>query len=745
MDESLTPTKSSLTTNRAPILSAHATDVQDVITLHEIWRVLRKRRVLVLGCLVGMVVLAGGVSAVLPRRYESLARVLVNPQDSNALGLSPLDALAGNGLSNDIVQQTQVRVLQSNPVEWDVISQLRLDQRSDFAGKSVTPTGEGIDKVSGPRKVLLLATFNEGLHVEAVPKTELIEVRFRARDPQLAANIANALTNAYIERTFRTRYEATVQASDWLSKQLDDLKKNVEASQQRFTEYQKKSGIIITGDTPNGSEDAHNIFLIQLEELNKQTAGAEGDRILREARYRVAAAGNPELIADVAPTSTLAILRAQQAELKNQYVQLAAKYGSAYPRVEQVSTQLKQVEESITRQVTEIKERFQEEYQAALETELGLKAELEKQKQEAYKMNDAGIQLAIFKRDFESSRDLYDDLMKKLKESGIVAGLHSTNVDVIDPAEVPNKPAEPRVLLNMAVGFMLGMLGGMGMAFLLESLDTTITAPENGDVLANLPVLGVVPHLNLEGGRGHKWLLEEERQLPFLLMRPDSEFAEAFRALRTTILLSSPGAPPKVILISSAAPGEGKTTVSVNIALALAQRGSRVLLVDADMRRAGVQGHLRMQGALGLSSCLAGTLDAAKLIHPLAGGMGLQILPAGRCPPNPVELLDSAPMRELLALWRKEYDHIILDTPPLVGLSDALVLSPLADAVLLVARSGRTRRQSLCRARDVLVRVNAHTTGVIINDLNLDSVDYYGYYGYNGSAYGDYHTQTAKD
>ncbi len=738
MDESLIPTKIGVEASSRAFPALSPPDALDVISLHEIWRVLRKRRLLVLGCLLGMVVAAGTVSAFLPRRYEAVARVLVNPQDSNALGLSPMDALSGNGLSNDIVQQTQVRVLQSNPVAWDVIKQLRLDQRKDFAGKLASTPDEAFERVPGPRKVLLLSAFHAGLHVEAVPKTELIEVRFRARDPQLAANVANAVTGAYIERTFRTRYEATVQASDWLSKQLDDLKKNVEVSQQRFTEYQKKSGII-------GTDETHNIFIVQLEELNKQMAGAKGERILREARYRVASAGNPELIADVAPTSTLAILRAQQADLKNQYAQLTAKYGSAYPRVEQVGTQLNQVEASITTQIAEIRQRLQEEFRAALETELGLNTELEKEKQEAYRMNDAGIQFAILKRDFESSRDLYEDLMKKLKESGIVAGLHSTNVDVIDPAEVPDKPAEPRVLLNVAVGLMFGMFGGMGLAFLLENLDTTITAPENGDILANLPVLGVVPHMDLNGSRRHKQLSNEEKLLPFLLSRPESHFAEAFRALRTTLLLSSPGAPPKVMIISSAAPGEGKTTVSVNCALALAQKGSRVLLVDADMRRSGVQGRLRLTGELGLSSCLAGTLEAAELIKPLPGGMGLDVLPAGQRPPNPVELLDSSRMRALLDQWRGDYDHIIIDTPPLVGLSDALVLSPSADAVLLVARSGKTTRQSLRRAHEMLNRVNAHTAGVIINDLNVNSVDYYGYYGYYGSAYEDYHTQEGKE
>lgn len=732
MDESIVRNNTA-TRSAAQVLALQTPERQDDITLQELWRVLRKRKLLVLGCLVGMTVAAGLISAFLPRRYEAVARVLINPQDTNALGLDPLAALAGTSLSNDIAQQTQVRVLQSDPLAWNVVKQLRLDQRQDFAGRLATR--DSVDSVSVPTRARILSIFHERLRVAVVPKTQLIEVRFRARDPQLAADVANALTNAYIERNFRTRYEATMQASDWLSKQLDDLKRNVEASQKRFTEYQKKSGII-------GTDETHNIFIVQLDEMNRQMAGAQAERILREARYRVAVTGNPELIADIVPTSSLAILRAQQADLQNQYAQLTTKYGEAYPRVEQVNTQLKQVDISIAAQVAEVRTRLGQEYEAALKTEHGLNVELGKQKQQAYKMNDAGIQFAILKKDFESSRDLYDGLMKKLKEAGIVAGLRSTNVDVIDPASAPIKPAEPRVVLNLAVGLLLGLFSGVGLAFLLENLDTTITAPENCDVLANMPMLGVVPHLSLNRSRGHKNSADEEKNLPFLLSRPESHLAESFRALRTTLLLSSAGAPPKVILVTSAAPGEGKTTVSVNLALTFAQKGSRVLLVDADMRRPS--GRLGMQGQNGLSSCLAGRIAAGELLKPMPGGMGLDVLPSGQTPPNPVELLDSERMRELISQWRQQYEHIVFDTPPMVGLSDAVVLSPYADGVLLVARSAQTRRQSLSRARDILARVNARVVGVIINDLNLESVDYYHYYGYYGSKYGQYYADAGS-
>jgi polysaccharide biosynthesis transport protein len=733
MNDSLVPATSTVVSVQA-LPRAHEMR-SDVLTPVDIWRTLRKRKFLVIGCMAGSLLLAAAVSLLMPKRYEAVARAVVNPESSSALNIDAADLISGNGLNNDVVQQTQVRVLQSTPLIWTVIEQLRLDQKAEFAGEYVTPAGEPFDKVTATQKETIVENFRRSLRVQSLPKTQLIELRFRAREPKVAADAVNILTTNYIERTFRTRYEATMQASDWLSKQLDDLKARVEASQQRFTEYQKKSGII-------GTEEMHNIFIVQLDELNRQLAIAQAERILREARYRVAVSGNPELIAEVVPTSTLAILHAQQVDLKNQYTQLTATYGNAYPRVLQLRSQLSEVEKALTAEVQKVRERLQTEFAAAQSSEQMLIAELDKQKQAAYGMNEAGVQFAILKRDMNASRDLYEGLQKKLKEAGIVAGLHSTNIDVIDPARVPIEPVEPRVPLNMAIGLILGTFGGIASAFLLENMDTTIGDLGDGSELVKLPVLGIVPRLR---SRSNKQAGVGESGSPFVLQKPRSEFAEAFRALRTTLLLSSAGAPPKVIIVSSAAPNEGKSTASINCAVVLAQRERRVLLVDADLRRSGVQRSLRLKTDAGLSECLAGAIEPAAAIQQVAGQPNLDVLLAGHRPPNPVELLDSERMRDLLARWRQEYDHVIIDTPPLVGLSDALVISPLADAVLLVARAGQTSQQSLRRARDILLRINARTIGVIVNDVSLKSDDYYQYYGYYGSKYGDYFAERSSN
>jgi polysaccharide biosynthesis transport protein len=293
---------------------------------------------------------------------------------------------------------------------------------------------------------------------------------------------------------------------------------------------------------------------------------------------------------------------------------------------------------------------------------------------------------------------------------------------------------------------MLGTMGGVGLAFLLENLDSTIRTPEDVEGLVALPMLTAIPHISLNGRSNSARPLEPfEKNQPLSLVRPNSAFAESFRALRTTLLLSAPGQAPKVLVITSAVPGEGKSTTASNIAVVLAQYQRRVLLVDADMRRATLQTRLGIGGDEGLSRCLTGVSDFASSRVPNPNLPSLDMLFSGQRPPYPAELLGSDQMRSLIEQWRSEYDHIVIDTPPVLGLSDAVILSTMADAVLLVARCAKTSRQSLSRARDILARVNARTVGMVLNDLDLNSAAHYGYYGYYGDAYKSYYEERALE
>ncbi|MGA3351252.1 MAG: polysaccharide biosynthesis tyrosine autokinase, partial [Candidatus Sulfotelmatobacter sp.] len=536
-----------------------------------------------------------------------------------------------------------------------------------------------------------------------------------------------------------TKYKATIQTSDWLTKQLDDLKQRADASQEALIAYQKKVGIL-------GTDETHNIITDKLEELNKQLSAAESDRIVKEAKYRIAMTENPELIANIAPDSVLGALYKARAEVRAQYAQLTVKYGSSYPRVLQLDAQMNELDTSISAEVTKVGDAVRAEYQAALKAEDMLQSSFGRQKQEAYKLNEDAVQYAIMKRDVESSRDLYEGLLKKLKEAGILAGLKSSNINIIDPASVPIEPIEPRIALNIALSCMGGLLFGMALAFVVENVDNSIRTPQDIEVYCSLPSLGVIPSV-LVGKSGHRLIgSTATRQFiqPVTVEHRNSSSAEAFRALRTSLLLSSPGAPPQVMMVTSGMMQEGKSFIALNLAVVLAQTGQKTLLVDADMRRPTIHKYLGISSTKGLSACLTGTEKSEAMINAIDGISNLYVLPAGHMPPYPSELLASDAMPQLLAHWREEYRYIVVDTPPILAVTDAAVCARIADVVVLIARSKRTGRQSLIRARDVLRKVRANIAGVVVNDLSFNSAEYRGYYGHYGSDYHYYYHDSSN-
>ncbi|MGC2742373.1 MAG: polysaccharide biosynthesis tyrosine autokinase [Candidatus Angelobacter sp.] len=706
---------------------------QDQLSLLGFWRVVRKRKWVIVSCLVLTVTAVTIVSLLMPRKYDAVARINLDFENANSLGLDQLGISAGSDATTKM--ETQIRIIGSETLAWNVVRQLRLDQKEQFTGqKLLSPANADFEKIDDLRRANLLKAFHNALNVQLVPKTQIIEVRFRNRDPRLAANIVNAISNAYIERSFKTKYEATMKASDWLAKQLDDLKDKTESLQASLTDYQKKAGIL-------GTDENHNVIMSKLDELNRQQSLAQADRIVKEARYRTALTADPELIANLVPESTLAILHRQDAEITAQYTQLAAKFGPAYPKVQQTQKQLDQIHASIDHEVENISKRMETEYQAALKSEQMLTAAFDKQKQEAYRMNNDAVKYAIMLRDVQSSRDLYEGLLKKLKEAGITAGLKSSYVNIVDPASTPVDPAEPRVPLNIALGLLGGLLGGIAMAFVVENVDNSIRTPDDVEVQCALPSLGIIPTIEPAGKNGHKQLPPGALVpfvLPVALSQPKSPISEAYRALRTSLLLASAGAPPKVLVVTSASPGEGKTTTSVNTAIVMAQSGRKVLLVDADMRRPTSHMRFGVPNGNGLSACLAGTAVTEAATITVDVLPNLHVLPAGQIPPNPSELIGSDAMRRLLESWRADYDHIIIDSPPVLAVTDAVILATMADSVIVVARSGVTGSQSLCRARDILRKVHARIAGVVVNDLGLNSAGYADYYGNYGSHYAAY-------
>jgi exopolysaccharide transport family protein len=716
--------------------------------LREYMRVLIKRKWLVISVIVGIFMAVAVASLRQTPIYDAVGRIAVNKADSN------LVAFKDSAPDTDYVYEqsdldTEVRILQSDLMALQVIRQLNLDKRPEFGGhgdqKQANLVADPLQTDSA-RTSALLAMFHSRLHVSLIPNTRIMEIHFTSTDPQLAASAVNTLAATYVEQNFKTKFESTMQASDWLSKQLIDLQMKVETSQEKLVRYQKEHEIL-------GTDEKTNITTEKLDELNKEMTMAESDRMQKEAVYRQTESNDPvavqaAIVADNGGSNTagsvlLDKLREQQVNLGIEIAKDSDQLGPNHPTVVKLNNQLKEIDHQYQVETDKAVDHLKGRYLAALQRENMLRGAFEKQKQEANKLNESAIEYSILKRDLDSNRTLYEGLLEKLKEAGVTAGLRSNNFRIIDAARVPTGPSEPNIPRNLSFALVLGIISGLGLAFLLENMDNTVRTPEQATALSGLPSLGMIPLGSKSGNHGptgKRLALTSSKEAVETVtqVRPQSQMAESYRALRTSLLLSNLGAPPKVIMVTSARPQEGKTTTSINTAIVLAQKGVRVLLIDADLRRPSVHKTLGMGPRSGLSNVLTGSATLQQTITTSPMLPNLFIMPAGTPPPNPAELLASSNMRDLIAELRGMYDHIVIDTPPTLSVTDAVVLSPRADATVLVIRSSQTTKQALRRARDILMQVNAHVAGVLLNAVDLTSPDYYYYYEYQGK-YGQYY------
>jgi polysaccharide biosynthesis transport protein len=708
-------------------------------------RVLLKRKWTVLICLFTIVSVVAIASLKMSPVYEASGSIAINKPDP---GLNFNNSPTFNLDYYDPTEiETEVKILQSDLLALQVVKDLGLDRRPEFGGKT-PPSPASLDlapdslQADPARTTGLLASFRGNLKVTLAPNTHIVEVHFRSPDKELAANVVNKLMEDYTENNFKSRFDSTMQASDWLSKQLVDLQMKVETSQEKLVRYQKEHEIL-------GIDEKQNITTAKLDELNKALTAAESERMDKESVYRLVQSGDADTIASAAtvpetagsgnqsPSALLESLRAKQADAKIQVAELSTQFGPSYPKVAQLNGQIKEIDAQILLETRKVASKVRGQYMAALQRENMLHDALEKQKQEENKLNESAIEYSILKRDLESYRTLYEGLMEKMKESAVSAGLKSNNFRIVDVARVPSAPVEPNIPRNLEFAFVLGLTSGVGLAFLLEGMDNTVRTTEQAQMISGLPPLGMIPmgsRTPREATNTKRLVIATSKEAVELVTqtRPNSQMAESYRALRTSLLLSNLGAPPKVIIVTSALPQEGKSTTSISCANVLAQKGTRVLLIDADLRRPSIHKTLGMGPRSGLSSVLTGSATLEQVITRSPSLPNVFVLPAGTPPPNPAELLASTQMRDLLEQLRGQYDHIVIDTPPTLSVTDAVVLSPRADAIVLVIRSGQTTKQALRRSRDLLMQVNAKVSGVLLNAVDLSSPDYYYYYEYQG-------------
>ena len=708
----------------------------DEVLVAEVRRVFRQYRWLI-GCwIAACVLLAGGYLLVKAPQFEAGAQIEVRPAGSNSLGLDEMAAKVFSPAEANTQLQSAVQMLESNTIALEVMRQLQMAQRTDFAGRWTQRGNTPVDSLPPKVRDQLMGRFQRGLNVSIVPKTDIISVRFKARNAELSAEVVNAVINSYTDRKIRTSYDSATRVSDWLSTQMDDLKNKASESQERLAELQRTTGLI-------GADETSNTVTDKLKQLDEQLTAAEADRVVKEARWRIATSGDPELLASSAPDPTLQLLRTQEAELRLQYTQLNTKFGNGYPKLMEVTNQVAQVDRAIDVQLNRLSERYKNDYQAAANSEKMLRAAFETQKQKAYELNHGAAQYAILKHEVETTRDLYETLQRKLKEAGISAGLASANIGVVDVAQVPSEPVEPRVPLVLGMGLGAGMLLGTLSAVVLEAMDTTIRSGEEAEALCELPSLATIPWMK---GSARDWLrwphvVENEHEWSVITQQqPYCKAAESYRTMRSSLLLGA-GSHAKVLVVTSASPSEGKTLTAVNCATVMAQQGTKVLLVDADLRRSSLHRNLGIRKEPGLGDILNGRCAPDDAVSEVENIPHLSVVSSGATVPYPAEALASEAMTAALRRWRNVYDHIVIDTPPVAMVTDAVVLAAQADSVVLVAMASRTTRQALCRTRDLLLRANARIAGVVVNgvDERYES-NYYSAYGRSeareGSAYG---------
>lgn len=712
-------------------------------TLGDWWRILRKRKWTVIVSLVVVVTAAALISLRMTPIYDATVRISISSQTPGVLNLKNGQQYQDQSDSPELLVATDVNILQSDTLALLVIRNLGLNNRPEFAGKDTSTTAPGGVPTTGSPRTLgreaqLLGVFHANLKVIPVPNTSIIEIRYSSPDPRMSAEVANAVADTFIEQNIKARFDSTMQAANWLSKQLADLQIKVESSQSKLIQYQKENGIV-------GTDDKQNLTFEKLNDLGKQLTLAQSDRIQKESLYQIAKGNNPDTLTAVLQESMLTDLRRQLNQLQTQYAQLSTQFGPSYPKVIEIQNQINQVNKAYQEELLNGVHRVETDYFSAVKREQMLKQALAEQTTVANQLDENAIQYKILKQEADSNRQLYDGLLEKLKEASLEAGLNSSNIRVVDKARIPLAPARPNVPRNMLFATLLGLLGGIAAAFALEAVDNTVRTPDQAQSLSGLPVMAAIPmklSASAAGGKAGRLEVASRRGVRpaalIVYLEPHSEIAEAYRTLRTSILLSSAGHPPRVILFTSALPQDGKSMTSINTALVMAKQGKRVLLVDADLRRPSIHKAFGLRPEVGLSNVLSGGAKSRNVVLETVEPH-LFLMPSGPLPPHPSELLGSASMQELLQEWRRDYDYVIIDSPPVLSVTDAVLLAVQADMVALVVRSGQTSTGAVRNARDLLLHFKAPLRGIVLNAFDLQSPDYYHYY-YSGSKYGGYYT-----
>ena len=706
--------------------------------LYDYLLILRKHQWLILSFLLAVVTIVTIATFRMKPVYEAKAKLEIDRENSNILPFQGTDSY-DLMLDLDNYIETQSRILTSETLALQTIRNAGIGINPDLdlgSGSDALATGSLRNQKLPPE----IGAFLGGLSVRRIPNTRLLEVTFESTDPQAAARTLNAHLENYIEQNYKGRYEATTAASKFLEQELDELSVKVRRSEDARIAYERSNQIWTVDENKTS-----NVTTQRLADLNKELTDAQSDSLKKQALYEYAKAGDVDAVPEIRDNTVLQDMQKKRADLSVQYTDAVNQYGPNFPKVQRLQAQMRDLDDQMTRERKGIIGQLESDYREAKQHEELLSRALDQQKAEVALMSEKMIEYNVLKREAETNKSLYDSLQTKLKEAQISSGLRSSNIRIMDPAMVPSTPARPAKTRNIALALVVGLVGGIGLALLREYLDNTVKTPDDIETLARLPSLAVVPAFGDRVAASKRAVLKgaspngHEKRIELVAQHlPKSQMSEAFRALRTALLLSQPDRPPQVILVTSPLPREGKTTAAANLAVTLAQLGDKTVLVDADLRKPGV-GRLLNLGTgkyAGLSSYLAGVsaLDLVTVPHPQIPN--LAAIPTGPLPPNPADLLSSHKLAEAIAELRTKYKFVVIDSPPIMAATDAVILSVQTDGVLLVVRSGETPKEAFTRTRDLLTSVKCHLLGVVLNAVDASAPDYYYSYRYYPYSYG---------
>ncbi len=690
------------------------------IHLRDYLRVISKRRytVYTFFTIVFIVVLIGTLSST--PVYKASAKVLIERVEGYNLSMMNPYYTA----YDPEFYETQYQLIKSASTAQKVVKMLALENtyESYFKGRQISASGEK------SRADILADIISGGITVSPVKNSKIVNISFMSSNPQFAALVTNSVARAYIEELLDMRMSVSRYSIEWMAKKAEEEKAKLEKSEMALQEYMKANNIVTLQDRVTLTPE-------KLSEVNTQLTRAETKRKELESLYRTvmkisANPKNAESFSVIASEPTIQSLRNQILKAEQNAEELSKKYGKKHPAMMKAEEELKGLQQKRDQEMNRVISSIKNEYELAKSNEASLRNMMSSTKAEAINLNEKFIQYGVLTRDVETNKQLYDALIKKMKEQSVTEEIRTVNVWVVEKAEKPTSPVKPRKSLNILLGIIVGLFGGIGLAFFIDYLDNTIKSPDEVEARLGVPLLGVVPLLESK----------EETIEEIILKEPQSIYAESYKTIRTAILLSSASKPPQNIHITSTGPSEGKTVTSVNLATTIARSGYSVLLVDSDLRRPRIHSIFRLNNLSGLSTYLAGATSDIETVfkRPLTN---LSVIPSGPVPPNPSELLSSQRMYELMGVLNEKFDVIVWDSPPLMTVTDSLILSKILDGTILVIKAGKTTYEMVGRGLKVLQGrresdSESRLLGVLLNGFDMKKGDqyYYQYYNYYPTA-----------